>query len=162
MDAKPSLKVRIARRFAASPQRVFDAWLDSRTAGRWLFATTGHTICAEIDARAGGWFYIVERRNGENVEYMGEFLEAVRPHRLVFTLLAEKCSLEFERVTVVLDPHGTGCDLGLIHETRPESAQQVRRHWIGVLDGLATMLGERDRDRARGEIAVSRAAASHC
>ena len=84
MSTDPSINARVTRRFSASPQRVFDAWLDSRTAGKWLFATArGQIVCVEIDARAGGWFYIVERRDGENVDHIGEYLELVRPHRLV-------------------------------------------------------------------------------
>ena len=121
MDTKQPFKARLTRQFSASPQCIFDAWLDSKRAGKWLFAATGQITCVEIDGRAGGWFYIVKRRNGENVEYVGEYLEVVRPHRLVFTLLAGKYSLNFERVTVVFNPHGIGCELSLTHETRPES-----------------------------------------
>src|SRR6478735_228776 len=57
-----------------------------------------------------GWFYIVERRGSENIDHVGEYFEVVRPRRLVFTLFAEKYSLQFERVTVVLEPLGSGCN----------------------------------------------------
>jgi len=137
------INARVTRRFSASPQRVFDAWLDSKTARRWLFATArGHITCAEIDGRAGGWFSIVERRNGEDFHHMGEYLELVRPHRLVFILFAEKYSLDFERVTVVFHPHGSGCELSLTHETTTEMADQVSRDWSHVLDSLAAVLGK--------------------
>jgi uncharacterized protein YndB with AHSA1/START domain len=155
MDTKQRIKARVVRRFSASPQRVFDAWLDSKTAGNWLFATpTGETICTEIDARAGGWFYIVERRNGESIEHIGEYLELVPPRRLVFTLLAEKYSLDFDRVTVEIHPLGVGCELNLIHETMPEFAQEARRDWIEALDGLAVTLNE-SRDATPREVAAS-------
>ena len=143
IDLEQTINARVTRRFSASPQRVFDAWLDSRTAGKWLFATArGQIVCVEIDARAGGWFYIVERRDGENVDHIGEYLELARPRRLVFTLFAEKYSLQFERVTVVLQPLGSGCELDLTHKTKPELASRVRRCWVEMLDRLAAMLGE--------------------
>jgi uncharacterized protein YndB with AHSA1/START domain len=143
IDLEQTINARVTRRFSASPQRVFDAWLDSRTAGKWLFATArGQIVCVEIDARAGGWFYIVERRHGENVEHIGEHLEIVRPHRLVFTLSVEKYSLDFERVTVAFDPRGTGCELTLTQKTKPESARQVSHGWMRMLEGLAAVLGE--------------------
>jgi uncharacterized protein YndB with AHSA1/START domain len=50
---------------------------------------------------------------GENVKHIGEYLEIVRPRRLVFTLSVEKYSLDFELMTVVFDPRGTGCELSL-------------------------------------------------
>ena len=80
---------------------------------------------------------------------MGEYLEVDRPHQLVFILFAEKYSLHFERVTVVFNPHGTGCELSLTHETRPESAGQVARDWAYALDSLASILGGTERDAAR-------------
>ena len=81
-------------------------------------------------------------------EYVGEYLEVVRSHRLVFALLAEKYSLNFERVTVLFDPRGTGCELSLTHETRLELAQQAQRDWAKVLDRLAAMLIASGRDAA--------------
>jgi uncharacterized protein YndB with AHSA1/START domain len=147
MDAKQPVKIRLTRRFGVPPQRVFEAWTDSKAAGRWLFGA-GASICVEIDARVGGWFYIAGRRNGAMAEYVGEYLEVVRPHRLVFALLAEKYSLNFERVTVLFDPRGTGCELSLVHETRLEFAQQAQCDWAKVLDRLAGMLTASGRDAA--------------
>jgi uncharacterized protein YndB with AHSA1/START domain len=147
MDAKQSVKIHLARRFGVPPQRVFAAWTDSKTAGQWLFAT-GASICVEIDARPRGWFYAAGRRSGEMAEYVGEYLEVVRPHRLVFALLAEKYSLNFERVTVLFDPRGTGCELSLTHETRLELSHQAQRDWAKVLDRLAAMLIASGRDAA--------------
>jgi uncharacterized protein YndB with AHSA1/START domain len=150
MDIEQWVNARVTRHFNAPPQRVFDSWLDSKTAGKWLFATAmGQIIRVEIDARAGGWFYIVERRSSEDVEYMGEYVEMDRPHRLVFTLFDEKYSLEFERVTVEFTPHGTGCELSLSHETKPELAQQVSGDWVSILDGLAATLRESGGDPLR-------------
>src|SRR5499433_650371 len=141
MDDQLPIKANVTRRFGASPQRVFDAWLDPKTAAQWLFArSTAQITCAEIDPRVGGWFYIVERRDGESFEHMGEYLEVDRPLCLVFILFAEKYSLEFERVTVVFHPQGSGCELNLTHETKQHLVGQIRRDWIQVLDGLAAVL----------------------
>ena len=157
MNAEQQVNVCVRRRFRASRERVFDAWFDSKTAGKWLFATaTGRSVCVEIDARAGGWFYIVERWDGENVEHIGEYLEIIRPRRLVFTLSVEKYSLDFERVTVLFHPYGTGCELSLTHKTRPELARQVSGRWISMVEGLASALGEDTRVAPGREIAAAR------
>jgi uncharacterized protein YndB with AHSA1/START domain len=55
MDIKQPIKARITRRFGASPQCVFNAWLDSKAAGTWLFARRGEIVCVEIDARRRGF-----------------------------------------------------------------------------------------------------------
>jgi uncharacterized protein YndB with AHSA1/START domain len=39
MTTQPTVQVRVARRFRAPPEQVFDAWLDVERAGKWLFAT---------------------------------------------------------------------------------------------------------------------------
>src|SRR5262249_39504198 len=64
--------VRVTHRFTASPERVFDAWLDPAKAAKFLFATpTGRMVRAEIDPRVGGTFAFVDRRDGEDVEHTG-------------------------------------------------------------------------------------------
>jgi len=37
MSAESQVKARVTRRFQASPERVFDAWLDPEMIARWMF-----------------------------------------------------------------------------------------------------------------------------
>ena len=58
----------VTRSLEAGAERVFDAWVVPAVARKWLFATpTGVRVRVEIDARAGGKFEIVERRDGVEV-----------------------------------------------------------------------------------------------
>jgi uncharacterized protein YndB with AHSA1/START domain len=145
MSVEQSVQVRVTHRFTASAERVFDAWLDAGTVGQWLFATpTGQVVRAEIDPRVGGRYVIVDRRDGEDVEHTGEYLEIDRPRRLVFTLAVPKYSQDADRVTIDIVPLETGCELTLTHEMRPEWAEyasQTESGWTGILDKLAEVLG---------------------
>ena len=136
--------VRVTHHFNASPERVFDAWLDPKTAGTWLFATpTGQMVRVAIDARVGGTFVIVDRRNGEDVEHTGEYLEIDRPRRLVFTFGVPKYSPVFSTVTVEIAPDATGCDLTLTQENVPaEYLGRNEKGWLDILLGLAVELAE--------------------
>lgn len=136
---------RITRRFDAAPERVFDAWLDPETAGRFLFATPdGEMVRVEIEPRVAGRYSIVERRDGEDVEHTGEYLEIERPRRLAWTLRVPKYSEETSRVTIEIaagsQPADAGCELTLTHETRPEWAGEAEEGWSLVLDGLDAVL----------------------
>jgi uncharacterized protein YndB with AHSA1/START domain len=134
--------LRITRRFKASAERVFDAWLDAKTAGQWLFATpTGQMIKVAIDARVGGRFSIV-RRDGEDVEHVGEYLEIDRPRRLVFTFGVPKFAKEMTKVTIEIRPDGTGSELTLIHEqVLPDWAERTQEGWGMILASLERVLG---------------------
>lgn len=143
MSAEPHVGLRVTRRFSASPEHVFDAWADCKTARKWLFAAAREQMmCVEIDARVGGWFYIMERRHGGHVEHIGEFVEVDRPRRLVFRLSVEKYAQDFDRVTVLIDRVGRGCELNLTQETKPERVEGASRGWTRVLDGLAATIGQ--------------------
>jgi len=133
--------LRITRQFDAPAERVFDAWLDPKTAGRWLFATpTGKMTRVEIDARVSGKFLLI-RRDGDDVEHVGEYLEIDRPRRLVFTFKVPKYSSENTRVTVEITPAGSGCELTLTHHNvLPEWNDRTREGWTMILNSLAGQL----------------------
>ena len=139
--AEQNTVIRVTRSFSASPDRVFDAWLDPEVAGKWLFATAARPMArVAIDARVKGAFCLVERRDGEDVEYSGEYVEIVPPRRLVFTLSVEN-PRDITRVRVELVPVETGCDLVLTHENVPaDDASRTEARWTGILYGLGICL----------------------
>ncbi|WP_198670197.1 SRPBCC domain-containing protein [Dyella sp. C9] len=137
--------LRISRRFDANAERVFDAWLDPATAGRWLFATdTGEMIRVEIDARVGGRFCFTDRRNGEDIDHVGEYVEIDRPRRIVFTFAVPRYSAAFTRVTIDIASLGAGCELTLTHEdVLPEWADATRQGWAEILGHLGDYIRRR-------------------
>ena len=84
--SQKTAQVRATHRYGAPPETVFDAWLDPKVAGRFLFATpTGQMVKAEIDPRVGGHFNFTDRRpDMGDVEHVGTYLAIERPRRLVF------------------------------------------------------------------------------
>jgi uncharacterized protein YndB with AHSA1/START domain len=133
----------ITRRFDFPIERVFDAWLDPARASKFLFTTpTGTIVRADIDARVGGLFNIT-RRDGEDIEHVGTYLEIDRPRRLVFTFGVPKFSDQMTRVTIDLKPLSSGCELTLTHEQCPaEWLERTREGWGTILDGLSAHLAD--------------------
>lgn len=138
MSAASRSTVCVTRQFTASAERVFDAWLDPAKAGKFLFATAaGEMIRVEIDARVGGKFAFVDRRDGGDIEHVGEYLEIDRPRRLVFTFSVPKFSAESTRVAIDIVPLESGCELTLTHEgVLPDYASRTESGWGMILDGL--------------------------
>jgi uncharacterized protein YndB with AHSA1/START domain len=144
MKNEETVEVRVSHRFSASAERVFDAWLDPHMACQFLFSTpTGQVVRAEIDARVGGAYSIVDRRGGEDVEHTGTYLEIDRPHRLVFTLSVAKYSATVDTVRVEIRALDRGCEVTLIHRmgpTSPDLRGRARAGWQGILEVLAELL----------------------
>ena len=141
MSDQATRTVRVTHRFTASPERVFDAWLDPERARRFLFATpTGQMVRAETDPRVGGQFTFTDRRDGQDVIHTGEYLEIDRPRRLVFTFAVLTYSSVVTRVTIEIVPLDSGCELTLTHEgVLPEYAERGVEGWSRILDGLAAI-----------------------
>lgn len=140
MTAAKSVTVSVSRRFNASVERVFDAWLDPNRAGKWLFATpTGHMLTVEIDPTVGGHFYLVERRPEGDAEHWGTYLEIDRPRRLVFLFATEKDYPGGDRVTLDFTADGEGCVLTLTQIMSPEwiaYAERTEQGWTMILESL--------------------------
>jgi uncharacterized protein YndB with AHSA1/START domain len=146
MSTQAPAVVRVTHRFRAPAERVFDAWLDPAMASRFLFATpTGQMVRTDIDPRVGGTFVITERRDGEDAEHTGEYLEIDRPRRLVFTFLVPKHSRTPARVEIDIVPLEGGCELTLTQTMPAEFAgytDRSREGWTHIVRGLAAVLGE--------------------
>jgi uncharacterized protein YndB with AHSA1/START domain len=136
--------VRVTHRFDASAERVYDAFLDASRASKFMFATaTGQIVRCEIDARVGGTFTIVDRRNGEDVVHTGTYLALERPGRIVFTLSVEKYSNDTDTVTIEIAQRRKGCEVTLTHEMKATDApfqDRAREGWTGILDVAAELL----------------------
>lgn len=136
-------QVRVTHRYDAAPEKVFDAWLDPKIAGRFLFATPdGQMVKAEIDPRVGGHFNFTDRRpDMGDVEHVGSYLEIDRPRRLVFDFAVPAYEATKTVVTIEIAPSGSGSELTLTHDGVFEQyVTQTQQGWGMILDGLANAL----------------------
>jgi uncharacterized protein YndB with AHSA1/START domain len=133
--------VEISRHYDASPEDVFDAWLDPEGVGHWLFATAdGVMERIEIEPRVGGGFRIEERRGADLAEHEGEYVEIDRPRRLAFDFWTS-FSEERTRITVMIAPDGNGSLLTLTHEgVWADYEDRTRQGWTMILGNLARAL----------------------
>lgn len=135
----------ITRDFDATPEAVFDAWLDPEKAGQFLFKTPDGEMCTvEIDARVGGRALIVERRASGDAHHRLRYEEIDRPRRLVFLFAADPAEEgEWTRVSIDIVAKGQGATLTLTHEMDPAWSayeEQTRKGWTMILDSLASAL----------------------
>ncbi len=133
-----TFSISAGRRFVVTAEQVFDAWLDPVLAAKWLFATpNGTMIKSEIDAQVGGEFCLTERREDEDIEHYGEFIELKRPARIVFDFSVNQS--ETSRVAVDIVAVGDGCELTLTHTMHPRwasFAERSKQGWELMLEGL--------------------------
>lgn len=145
MSEQP-IQVRIKRRFSASPERVFDGWLDPRMIGQWMFGPAlreEEVLRIAVDARVGGSFSFLVRRQQQELDHVGKYLEIDRPRRLAFSWGIGTASGEESRVTIDITPQGAGCELTLTHRMHPKWAEYAGRTeagWTRMLDELAKAL----------------------
>lgn len=134
--------VRVSHPFAATPEQVFDAWLDPAKIGRFMFGPTvrdEEIVRLSLEARVGGTFSFVVRRQGQEVDHIGRYVEIDRPRRLVFTWAVAPDAIDASRVIITIAPQGTGCELTLTHEMQPkwaDFAPRVETGWRTILGAL--------------------------
>lgn len=137
-------RVQITRGFSVEADRVFDAWIEPKTAGLWLFATEGGVMKkVAIDARPGGRYTIIERRGDSEVEHAGTYSIVERPFRLVFTLSLPQFSKDEDTIEVSIRPGRRSCELTLVHHMQPGAgihAEKTSEGWKNVLSRLASVI----------------------
>ena len=148
MRETPLVTVRVTRHFSASPEQVFNAWLDPELIGRWMFdpkVRDEEVVRIVVDPHVGGMFSFVVRRQGEEIDHVGEYLEIDRPRRLVFTWGVRQDLPDSSRVIIDIVPLETGAELALTHELHPDWADFASRTeagWTKILDSFGVGLSE--------------------
>jgi uncharacterized protein YndB with AHSA1/START domain len=134
----------LVRRIAARPSIVFDALVTVQGIASWWGPDDLPVLSATAEAREHGTFRVRFRRfDGSEHECAGEFLEIIRPSRVVMSWRwtdggeADEAGNE-SRLEFRLRAIDTGTELTLIHSAlRTEaSARSHEGGWAGALDKL--------------------------
>jgi uncharacterized protein YndB with AHSA1/START domain len=145
------ITVRVSRVIRAPRERVFEAWVDPDLRRKWWRHGSGLKVCA-IDARPGGRYRMTqiggcpeEIQPDVNFEWImdGEFLEVVRPSRIVFTWnVNHDPPVVNNRVTIELREVPGGTEVTLTHEGLP--SEQLRDGtddgWTSLMESMARLL----------------------
>ena len=130
------------RRFEASCDKLFGAWVNPSILAKWLFTTaTSELHRAEFEPWEGGNWTVVDRREGEYFAATGQYLQIDRPHRLIFTFGMLQLSAEFVHVVVDIARTAAGSELTLTHEYLPwMGTRNPEKAWHAMFDMLARAL----------------------
>jgi uncharacterized protein YndB with AHSA1/START domain len=131
----------LVRRLKARPQVVFDAITTPEGITHWWGPDAGPVLVAEVDVRVGGRYRVRFRMlDGSEHESCGQYLEVVRPERIVMDWRwtgGMEDSGE-SRVEIVLRPIPEGTELTFTH-SRLADEETRRSHeegWSGALRKL--------------------------
>lgn len=134
--------IRVTQRFNANPDQVFDAWVNPATISLWMFRGE-ELVRLLLDARPGGKYSFLVRRDGQDIDHTGEYFAVARPSRLGFSWCANQdMAPESSRVTLDIVPIETGSELILNHTLHPDwmdYVSQTEAGWIKMLSSLATL-----------------------
>ncbi|SFV37542.1 Uncharacterized conserved protein YndB, AHSA1/START domain [Devosia crocina] len=150
------IEAKVTHRFRASPERVFDAFVDPAFTRRWHSAwlrrngLAGILTRTEIDPQVGGAFMLADDRDGQEARHWGRFTELERPTKIGFTFIVDE-SEEEEPGTVTMiiepEPNGPGSIVTLYNTMDAQWEEwlaQTERGWIALLNGLEDVIERRD------------------
>lgn len=132
--------VTLTRLIPATPQIVFEAWLDPKMLTQFMCPAPGTSVVtAETDPRVGGRFLVVMRIGDTDRPHQGVYL-AIEPFtKIAFTWLSHAAS-EGSRVTLTFAPEGSQQTLlTLIHEgLEPRAKEAHFKGWSSIVLALAS------------------------
>jgi uncharacterized protein YndB with AHSA1/START domain len=142
------MSLTVVRRIKARPSIVFRALTTAEGMAQWWGPDGGPVLIAEADPRRGGCFRVRFRRLEDATEYetYGEFLEVVRPERIVMSWRWKDGLVDpnESRVEIVLRPVPEGTEITVTHSLLhdEESRRSHEAGWMGALDKLAARVAE--------------------
>jgi uncharacterized protein YndB with AHSA1/START domain len=110
IEADPDVPtIRIVRDFNASPDRVYQAWVDPTLVAQWMGPKDTPMEIDQWDARTGGSYRYRAMRDGQEVAaFYGSFHELRPNERMVQTFTWEGMPDGVSLDTMTLEDHGDG------------------------------------------------------
>lgn len=136
------LTLTVERTLTASPEAVFDAWLDPKMLKRFMCpgprATTPE---AATDPKVGGRFDLVMKNDDTPLPHGGVYKVIDRPRKLVFSW-ESPFGVDGSEVTIDFTPAGRGTHVRLTHVrfANEELRDNHNAGWTAILNKLETVL----------------------
>jgi uncharacterized protein YndB with AHSA1/START domain len=139
--------VRVQRVMPATPEMVFDEWLDPEALQDWMCPRPSRCVAVEVEPRVGGRVRFDVDHLGSSVLITGQFLTIDRPRLLSFTWANSNWSdpTASSVVNVTFEPEGDDQTLMSIeHSLLPsDEFENFHNGWILTFDQLAAVLQRR-------------------
>lgn len=135
--------LRLSCHFAASPERVFEAWTNPQQIAKW-FHPEENVYCheAQTDPQLGGKFRITLTTTNGPISAFGEYTVFDLPNQLQMTWqwTHEGPEVFISRLNLDMTPNGKGTDFVMTHDRFvDEEARDNHQHgWTGCLNFLIT------------------------
>jgi len=135
--AAATAAVVVRRTIAASPEELFDAWLDPEAMTVWMRPGSILRTEARVDRRVGGRYEIIMHSATETHPHTGVYRVIDRPRQLVFTWISRGTEQRETLVTVDFVSRGQKTEVVVTHEQLSEAAQPSHTQgWTSALEHL--------------------------
>lgn len=132
------LTLTTSRMINASPEAVFNAWLDPKMLVRFMIPGDGMSVpSAKADAREGGRFDLIMKAGEDEMPHGGEY-KVIDPHSKIVFSWESPFSVDGSTVTLKLTPKDGGTNLELTHVKFADEGSRDNHlgGWAGILAKL--------------------------
>jgi len=128
-------EITVSRTVAATPERIFDVWIDSKSPGSLWYGLERVILNPVVD----GLFYHAVKFEGHVWPHYGRFIRLDRPRCLEFTWVSEATKGIETVVLVTLEPKGAETEVTLRHSgvVDDEMGRGHKQGWTWLLDMVA-------------------------
>jgi uncharacterized protein YndB with AHSA1/START domain len=127
--------ITVTRTIPASPEEVFDVWIDPKSPGGPWFGAERTILNPAVD----GLFYFAVKHEGRTWPHYGRFLRIDRPRDIEYTWVSEATKGIESVVAVKFESRANQTEVTLRHSGVPddEMGRQHKEGWAWVLSMVA-------------------------
>jgi uncharacterized protein YndB with AHSA1/START domain len=136
-----TVELNLTRTIDASPEEVFEAWIDETSPGSpWHGVTKAIVNPPKVDSL----FYSMYQLEGREIAHYGRFVTLDKPHRIQYTWISEATQGLESLVTLTLKPEGEKTVVQVKHINVPddEGGKKHQQAWAYVLARMSTHFGK--------------------